>query len=119
MSTPTIETLDESTRKVHQEAREQRAFADARVDENGIPSARITTEDLMGYNNSLLGRVLTILEVAITNEKQFKAAKSLMNGAFWNNYGMVREWMSQNANGYPQAYHRFPFHQHATPDTSE
>jgi hypothetical protein len=112
MSTPTIETPDERTRKVHQEAKEQRDFADARIDENGIASARITTSDLMDYNNALLGRVLTILEVAITNEKQFKAVKSLVIDAIWKNYGTVHEWMCQNANEYNCAHPRFPFHQH-------
>lgn len=102
----------EAAEKVYQEAREQRAFHDARIEESGMLSVRVTTGDFMTYNNALLEKLFTILDVAIPDEKRLRSMKKLVNDACWDNYGAVREWMNQNANGYSCAYPRFPFHQH-------
>jgi hypothetical protein len=49
----------------------------------------IKDTNLTDQYRMLEGRILTILESAITNEKQLEAIKSLVRSEIWNNHGDI------------------------------
>lgn len=55
--------------------------------------ATMYTKDLMSLGRHMEGKVLTVVEAAITNSDQLKATKSLLRNALWDTLDVVGKWM--------------------------
>lgn len=63
-----------------------------------------------GYTSILLGKILTLLDASIPDEKQNKAVKDLVKSLTWSTHKELRDWcLSQSENNgstYPFPFYR-------------
>ena len=64
------------------------------------------------YTSVMLGKILTLLDASIPDEKQNKAVKDLVKTLTWSTFGTLREWCLHSAEGIKST---FPF-MSGTPD---
>lgn len=67
-------------------------------DSEKLPHAVVSTADFISYNNSILGKTLTLIDAIGLPVEQGKALKSLIKQEFWSHYQVVWNWLNnQNA----------------------
>lgn len=92
-------------------------FLDKKVDYSTPLKANVHVEDLIAYNNHVMGEVLTLIDSSIPESTQQKALKSLIKQSMWRAYNEVWEWMNEvrriedgNKDGSGQTNPQFPFY---------
>ena len=70
------------------------------------PGVNVTSGQFLRLGDHLQGKVLTIIEAALTDKDQLMAVKSLVRQALWDDMEQVTRWMAGQRDGMGNT---FPF----------
>lgn len=69
----------------------------------------ISVSVLVDHTNHIIGKLLTIIDATVSNEKQNKAMKDLVRATVWQTHGILENWamVQTDAMGSTSPYSNF------------